>query len=155
MNKVKGGMQNAAHVAHSVWLSVALAAIQKEASQQRGWEEKRSDCNVHWMGMSGKMSRRVVVLQCRSQEINGGCCQMALLQLRTSWQQTNSSKMSKREVMKDRFLWWIPTVDWEIDKWLRNILLLLRRGFNMLQTRLLQCLFYCRSPKICCFKGSD
>lgn len=53
-------MQNAAHVAHSVWLSVALAAIQKEASQQRGWEEKRSECNVHGMGKSGKMSRRVV-----------------------------------------------------------------------------------------------
>lgn len=90
--KVDGGKRgrrrrNAAHVDHS---SVSLAAIQEEASQQRDCE-KRRDCNVHWLGMSGKMSCRVVLPQRGSQEINGGLCPMALLQLRTNRQQTDCS----------------------------------------------------------------
>lgn len=67
----------------SLALSVSLAAVQEEASQQRDCE-KRSDCNVRWLGMSGKTSCGVVLPQCGSQEINGGFCPMAALQLRTN-----------------------------------------------------------------------
>lgn len=68
----------------SLTLSVPLAAVQEEASQQRDGEKKRGDCNARRPGMSGKTSRRVVLLRRRSQEINGGLRRMAPLQLRTN-----------------------------------------------------------------------
>lgn len=85
----------------SLALSVSLAAVQEEASQQRDCE-KRSDCNVRWLGMSGKMSCGVVLPQCGSQEINGGFCPMAALQLRTIWQQTDCSGPG----------WWMTSESW-------------------------------------------
>lgn len=82
----RGGWWNAAHVDHSHCLCHWLPSKRRPVNKRDC--EKRRDCNVRWLGMSGKMSCRVVLLRRRSQEINGGLCQMAPLQLRTNRQQT-------------------------------------------------------------------
>lgn len=146
--RLKEGKQNAAHVDH---LHCVSFGCRPRGEQQRR-SEKTGDCNVHWLGLSGRMSCRVVFQQRRSWKINGGFCQMPQLQLRTSRQQTGCCKTSKGWVMAGWLLCWIPSVSWENDKPSQNFPMNVERTCNMWRQTSAQDVAWMR-PLLCSSKN--